>query len=232
VNCAEVDELSGAYALRALPAGEMQAVGDHLAGCSRHPEIAEFQEAILDLAHAAPDAEPSPGLRSRISEAVRAEPRRTPPAAEPTKPVRRGFFSGWSLPRLAPYGLAAAFVLLVIGVTAGVLTTGGDSDTSAAVIQLSGPSGASGSITLEDDGTAVLAAEGLEPLPDDQTYQMWTIQDGAPTSIGIFDAEPDGTASSVIEPDLAGVESIAVTVEPAGGSALPTTDPVLTAEIS
>jgi anti-sigma-K factor RskA len=71
----------------------------------------------------------------------------------------------------------------------------------------------------------------LEVLPDDLTYQVWAITDGAPVGLGIFDAEEDGTATTEMETDLSGVDTVAITVEPAGGSDLPTTDPLLAAEL-
>ena len=77
--------------------------------------------------------------------------------------------------------------------------------------------------------TAVFYASNLEPLTEDETYQLWFIADGTPVSAGIFDVEDDGTATLLVD-DTAAVDDIqlwAVTIEPAGGVPQPTGTMVL-----
>jgi len=232
MNCHEVDELSGAYALGAVTEDEARAVADHLVGCSAHPELVDLQSTVLALAYSAPDIDPPPELRARISEAIRSEPREFAPAPREIIPPPRRLFGGWSLPRLAGLGFAAALVLLVVGLAANMQFSGG-SGTSSQVVQLQDPSGSvNGTITVyTEEDLAVLEASGLQPLDEGKTYQMWALSDDAPVGIAVFEPSPDGTISTSIEADLSGVDLIAVTVEPAGGSAMPTTDPVLTGEL-
>ena len=42
MNCEEIEELAGAYALGALPEAERAAVSAHLATCDTHPEMREL----------------------------------------------------------------------------------------------------------------------------------------------------------------------------------------------
>lgn len=81
---------------------------------------------------------------------------------------------------------------------------------------------------------AILVAENMPSLPEDRTFQIWVIgEDGAKPS-GVF--EPNGDASgdavaAVVGQPIEGAETIAVTVEPEGGSSQPTTDPMLSAQL-
>lgn len=79
-------------------------------------------------------------------------------------------------------------------------------------------------------GRAIVHASGLRALPDDRTYQLWLIRDGAPVSVALF--RPDGSGSQVLRnidvPGTSrGVAAFAVTEEPAAGSPQPTMTPFL-----
>jgi anti-sigma-K factor RskA len=75
-------------------------------------------------------------------------------------------------------------------------------------------------------GVALLLASDLPALPAGKTYQAWTIDNGTPTSAGTFESQGDQTAYEL--PDAAVTTGIvAVSVEPAGGSDRPTTDPIV-----
>lgn len=76
---------------------------------------------------------------------------------------------------------------------------------------------------------AVFYASHLPPAPDERTYQLWFIADGEPMSAGVFEVDPEGEATLLVE-DVAPVDSIqawAVTVEPEGGVPQPTGEMVL-----
>jgi anti-sigma-K factor RskA len=226
MNCDEVEELIGAYALRALPSEALSDIGEHLAGCGNHPEAADLRAIASALAFAAPEAEPSPALKTRLMNAIGAETA-TPPEAR-----RRGGLldrlRGLMSRRAIPYALAGA---LAIAVAALVLTNvGGSDEPGATAITLTGPGGASAVVHVLEDGIVVMEADGLEPLERDQTYQVWAIEGGQPASLGLLGPAPDGEALGATRADLSGVEALAVTAEPAGGSIGPTTDPVLLAE--
>ncbi|HEX6536133.1 MAG TPA: anti-sigma factor [Gemmatimonadaceae bacterium] len=79
-------------------------------------------------------------------------------------------------------------------------------------------------------GTWTLIAHDLPPAPAGEVYQLWLgTRDGGRVSAGTFAPRPDGDAVLVARHPLASdaLARIAVTREPAGGSARPTSPPVL-----
>jgi hypothetical protein len=74
VDCNQVDELLGGYALTALDQLDEASVERHLAGCDRHQRTLEELTTATDrLLLAVPEREPRPELRTRILDAIRAE---------------------------------------------------------------------------------------------------------------------------------------------------------------
>lgn len=75
----------------------------------------------------------------------------------------------------------------------------------------------------------VFIANDLPAAPAGRTYQLWLVTAGAPVSAGTF--APDSTGTALVRatyrltPEQ--LKAVAVTVEPAGGVAAPTTTPVL-----
>ncbi|HEX8681878.1 MAG TPA: anti-sigma factor [Ardenticatenaceae bacterium] len=83
--------------------------------------------------------------------------------------------------------------------------------------------GAGGALfTTGDEGVLVL--HGLQPLPEDQTYQLWLLGDAAPVPAGlveITDVAPDWSVLAL--PAGAGeYAGIAISIEPSTGSEAPT----------
>jgi anti-sigma-K factor RskA len=78
-----------------------------------------------------------------------------------------------------------------------------------------------------------LVAAGLAPLPASQTYQLWLIADGVPLSVGTFDVDAQGGAATLLRglPAPGAENLLGITVEPSGGSAQPTTTPILVGEM-
>jgi anti-sigma-K factor RskA len=80
----------------------------------------------------------------------------------------------------------------------------------------------------ENIGESVLLVNGLEQLPDDKVYELWYIDgDGSPISAGLFNIPDSGHTYSVLEGEMTAGATVGVTVEPAGGSEQPTTEPVI-----
>lgn len=75
------------------------------------------------------------------------------------------------------------------------------------------------------DDAAVLVADGLPELDAERTYQLWAMRDGVPVPAGLF--EPTSGSAQVTAEDYRPGDGLAVSVEPAGGSAQPTTTPVV-----
>ena len=87
--------------------------------------------------------------------------------------------------------------------------------------------GASGSFLVDDENNVVYV--GLEDMPEvaeGQVFQMWMLDDGAAIPAPTFRAQEDGSAAVSFPADV-DFDALAVTVEPAGGSAQPTSDPFL-----
>jgi anti-sigma-K factor RskA len=227
MRCEEVDELSGAYALGALPPNEQAEVEDHLASCSRHPEMASLRLTAGALAVTAPEMEPAAALKTRLMDAIRAEAAPAAglaPATEPSPGMLDRIFGLLRSP-LPGYGLAAALAVVI----AVVVFSGGGGDETI-VRELQGP-GVSGQVVyVPDQQVAVVQVEGLAPAEAGQVYQVWAISEGTPASIGFLDVGPEG-ATAAMRVQLRDGQVIAVTLEPTGGSPQPTTDPLFSAEI-
>ena len=222
MNCDEVRELGAAYALRALDPDEQQAVEAHLQECELHAELAALRAAAHAMSITAPALDPPPDLRERILRGVAA----SAPAPAPLpqrQPAARGI--------RAPYALAAALALLAAGLGAWVVVLLGDGGTEAVVRQVSAGAIEARLVYLPEEGTASLTVGGLAPLEPEQTYQLWVIRDGEPGTVGLFDASASGTAGVSFRRELRAGDVVAVTVEPAGGSPQPTSDPIFAAEI-
>jgi anti-sigma-K factor RskA len=81
-------------------------------------------------------------------------------------------------------------------------------------------------------GEAVVLVDGMAPAPDDHAYELWLIHDEVRVPAGVFDVDDRGRATRVVTGDMATVTAIGVTVEPAGGSPQPTSDPVMLVEMA
>ena len=228
MRCKEVEEIAGAYALSALPRDEQAEVERHLARCTRHPAIASLRLTADALAIAAPEMEPPVALKSRLMDAVRAE------AAMPSQRIRLPALGPSLLDRIGGvfrmpvvgYGLAAALAVVV----AVLLVSGGGGGET--VVRRFDNDGVSGRVVyVPDEDVAVMTVEGLSPPAAGKTYQVWTITEGQPASIGFLDVGVAGPATAAMQVQLHEGQVIAVTVEPDGGSPQPTSDPIFSAKI-
>jgi hypothetical protein len=80
-------------------------------------------------------------------------------------------------------------------------------------------------------GPPLLVVHGLPELPPNRVYQVWVIAGGRPASAGLLRPGGATTPMVTLERDLTGVQTVALTVEPAGGSPGPTTPIVLAGEV-
>jgi anti-sigma-K factor RskA len=74
----------------------------------------------------------------------------------------------------------------------------------------------------------------LPPAPAGRVYQVWVHRGNTPISVRVFDSGADGHAlveHLALPRSLDGITSVAITVEPIGGSLRPTTAPILSGEI-
>ena len=78
-----------------------------------------------------------------------------------------------------------------------------------------------------EDASAIVGDDIDAGLTGDDVLQLWAIRDGVPTSMGTFTPDAEGHVAAVMEGLVEPPDTIyAVTIEPAGGSPQPTSDPV------
>ncbi len=240
MNHERFDELKEAYVLGALPEEERRELEEFLA---QHPERqAEVDElgAFAGLLALTPqEHEPPPELRRSIMSVVESEARSSSARSEPRFAGLREVFS------LQNLGLAAAAVLVIGLFSWNMLLQGEVQDLQGRVanlqespqsrmVALEGTGGAPqqghAEVMILDDDRAVLMAEDMPRAPEGRTYQIWVIEGDVPEPGGLF--EPRGeSVAAVVEKPLDEGDVIAVTIEPAGGSQQPTTDPLMTAKL-
>ena len=229
------DDLKSAYALGALTEDERREFEGYLA---TYPELQAEVEALVSvtdlLALAPQEHEPPPELRRNLLNRIGG-------AADATlaeAPQRRA-----GLRRLlGPGGLAAAAVavLAVVGLFAWNTSLRGENEDlrgeleSRQTYELQGSGAAQdarGEVVEVGDGQAILVAENLPPVSEDEVYETWLMRDGIPEPAGLFEPSAGGIAATPVEGSLAGADAVTVTVEPSGGSPTPTSDILLTATL-
>ena len=236
-GCDAVDQLSGAWALHALPADEELAVAQHLAGCDRpHQELHDAIDAADLLALSLPEEAPSPAVRARIMRSIGAQ---ASPVIEPSEPLplRRDARS-WLMPGLAALAAAAALVLAVWNlqlrseVQSQETNLAQLSQAIAAGDAAYRASGSLGSGYLIDAEKPVLVAS-VPVAPQGWLYEMWLLDAaGTPVAAGIFEANKQGGLTVVqLERPLRGYATFAITVEERRVE-VPSGKPVLAASLA
>lgn len=134
---------------------------------------------------------------------------------------------------------AAAVVLVIAGVVFGVNWPGPNgwgaqrelallaeaSDSQTVTIEATD----GGEVTLvwsEEAGRSAIRAAGLPDVGADRTYELWYIDESGAASAGTFDVRGDANAWRILEGEFDPGVAVGITVEPAGGSEQPTTEPI------
>ncbi|MEA9985805.1 anti-sigma factor domain-containing protein [Subtercola sp. RTI3] len=76
-------------------------------------------------------------------------------------------------------------------------------------------------------GKSAVVATGLPSLPSNKTYEAWYINGSNVSPAGTFTPGGDTTTWHVLTGTMTAGDTVGVTVEPAGGSQKPTTNPIL-----
>lgn len=241
---ADLHTLTGAYAAHALPAEEAHEFEVHLAECEAcAQEVRELQATAAMLAVETTTAPPATLKRAVLAQVattrqlpplVRADDDRAPAMSQPAAALPRR--RTWT----APLAVAAA-VLLVAAATLGGFVVQQHRDlqqqrTAARDVAalVADPAHTEHTARLASGGTVtVVAAHGqaaftgadLPPLPSGKGYQLWVMRGSSVTSAGMLPLR-SGVAQTYV-PDVSGGKALAVSVEPSGGSAQPTTTPVV-----
>jgi len=86
--------------------------------------------------------------------------------------------------------------------------------------------GGTATVVWSDDlGTSAVILAGVAAPPAGKTYELWYIGSQI-TPAGLVDSVHGGTTTAVLDGSKSKGDTIGITVEPAGGSEQPTTDPV------
>jgi anti-sigma-K factor RskA len=256
MNNERFEDLKDAYVLGALPEEERSSFEDYLAAHpERQAEIDELGAVAGLLAFSPQEQEPAPELRSRIMEVVEAE---AAPRRDARRSVSARIGDYLSVRTLA---LGAAALLMIGLLSWNVLLQGQVEDLQSQVqdaqgqvqdlqaqvedarnqrqlqqsptIKLEGSwadQGANAEVASVSRNQVILVATDLPSVPEDRTCQIWVISDDVPQPSGLFQPNRNMTATPITN-SITNADVIAVTVEPAGGSKEPTSDPVLLAEL-
>ncbi|MFC5803691.1 anti-sigma factor [Streptomyces formicae] len=246
---AELHTLTGAYALHALGERERARFERHLAACTAcAQEVRELGATAVRLGLAVTET-PPPAMKAQVLGRI-ATVRQEPPlvgdgaAAGPrVRPVGTGGRS-----RLTAFVLAACLAAVAglggvavwqqraadealaearraqqqAGVLAQVLTAP-DVRSSTTVF---GDDGATGTVAVSRErDRAVFLAAGLPRPGAGKVYQLWFADGGTMRPAGLLDSEGEPEAL-LMDGSVGRATAMGVTVEPAGGSQAPTSEPL------
>jgi anti-sigma-K factor RskA len=238
----DLHSLAGPYALDALEAGsERDRFTRHLSRCqSCAAEVKGFREVATAMAFAAA-AEPPAELRGRVLAAA-ARTRQLPPEVSTHARPRRSRTRVPWVPWLSGVVATASIVVAVLFGFAQAHTRDElnqvKAENQAISLLLSAPEAKLLTHTVTNGGvaTVVLAADrhelavvttGLPALPAGKVYQLWLIGKPKTVSAGLLPAAKNGQTPAVLATGVVKGDTLGLTVEPAGGSAQPTTKPIL-----
>jgi len=247
----DLGNLSGSYAINGLDDAELAAFEQHLAQSDEtRNEVIELTDTAVLLGLAVEPVEPSAGLKQSILDQLDAHPQvaddgTAPMAAAPAQypsPAQLKSQSRWFTRPVVALAAAAAAVALVTGGGMIASTFGERNFDQAQVDQLTAITSADdaqrASIPVENGGTATLVwsnqllssaliVDEMASLPDGKVYELWYINDAGARPAGTFSASDDGRTWRVLSGTMQAGDTVGVTVEPAGGSVKPSTDPVI-----
>lgn len=143
--------------------------------------------------------------------------------------------------RLAAGSIAAAVALLAGGIFIGN-QFGGDPSLAEQVVAAGdvraasypvADGGTATAIFSKEKDAAVLLMDKVAPPKDGSVYQMWFITGNeSPVSAGLLDAAQVAPGASNVVQGLGTAGTLALTVEPSGGSTQPTTTPFIALDIA
>jgi len=152
---------------------------------------------------------------------VQQRPLTAPPPPMPVR--RRSAAQNWAMP------LVAAAAVLFLMLSGGLATWNISLQRQVATLQanavttttyaISGTpnapaaTGEAKHISGKGLDVTVVTVHGLPALQNQQVYQGWEIQGKQTKSVGLLNAQPDGTATINISGDLKGSDAVAVSVE-------------------
>jgi anti-sigma-K factor RskA len=236
----DLHTLTAAYAVDALEGGERDRFERHLQRCPTCvSEVRGMQETATRLAVAVARVPPAELKVAVMTSAART--RQHPPVVVDVSPAPEPR-ARWR-PRLAvTVAAVASAVVIALGVTLGVQRSELDRARTqqrevAAALNAVGARIVTDRTSLGGTATMIVArrldkmiftTSGLPALTKARVYQLWLLTpSGSATSAGLLQQARDTRTAPVLAAGPPGGDQIAVTVEPAGGTAQPTTKPIV-----
>jgi anti-sigma-K factor RskA len=232
--------LTGSYALDALPADEQADFEKHLARCpSCAEEVRGLRETAARLAMATAIS-PPPQMRERVLAAVPRTRQLPPPGRYPRTRIGRRLplsRAGLTAGVLALAAAVAFLLVTTISTTKQLHQVQASNRTVAAV--LAAPDARVESVPAAGGGTvtavvslrqqeAVVTSVKLPALSGGRVYQLWVLDSaGGARSAGLLALNASGTVAPALADGVLPSDKLGITVEPAGGTAQPTTTPVV-----
>ena len=231
-----IDELLPGYALGSLDEEDNREVLQHLTGCERcQRELIAYQEVVEHLPFAVKEFDPAPSLKSSILEKVGAQTDRLPSTPAPTATWWSGLAAFFRRNSLA-WGLTSLALILFLGTSTLLLWGQLQAQVRPRSMQIfvlqATERNPQAEAVLVLDGEGVegnLTVDGLPALPEEQQYQLWLTAGEQRTDAGVFSVEEGGYGKLHIDvPEgISNYSGIGITIEPAGGSSVPTGEKVL-----
>jgi hypothetical protein len=229
MTCDELRQDYTSYALGVADDPERGEIVEHLGRKCPNcvPGVASAMATVTAMSGAVPVTDPPKHLRRRVAGLVEKAPRRS--WAE--------IFLPWAITA------AMSIALVAIGIS-GRRESGDTGKLRQALSILNDPAAkdvAFGGVAFGETGKApkgrVLVSSGngvvfmgasLPRIDAGKTFELWVIPvKGNPAPAGVFQSQPDSSAVFVRPGPVENAAAIAVTVEPEGGSAQPTTTPFI-----
>jgi hypothetical protein len=241
----ELHLLTGSYALDALTGPELTEFKKHLSRCGPCTnEVRGLRETAAKLALATAIAPPRE-MRERVLAAA--------PLTRQLPPPGRNLLPRAGRRRVSPsqagitgaiLALAAAVVFLFVARvnTQHQLQQAQASNRAIAAV-LAAPDARVESATATVGGTvtavvsvrqheAVVSTAGVPALSGRKVYQLWVMSPSGARSAGLLPASHAGTTAPVLADGVRSGDRLGLTVEPAGGTARPTTAAVVVLPVS
>jgi anti-sigma-K factor RskA len=226
------DDDLASFAVDAVEEPERSEIAAHLAACPPClRSLADHQEILAQMID---DEGPPVAVWDRISEqtlpgrpAEPAVPATATPASIAAAGRRRHRHASPNRRRLAGVLAAAAAVVVAVSIGPALWDRAADDDPPTEIVAprlpvgvLAAPDGTEvARVGADAEGSYVELLEAMDALPAGRSYQMWSLDGPAPVSLGVLGRGTDPVARVTV-PE--GTSSVAISVEPAGGSPAPT----------